>query len=177
MSTRQYFAEGILNVFRSARIILAIYLVSVGLSIPLAIGMRNVLEHSLDSSRAREKLRSGFDLEWYGEFEAAGSSFARTFGPSVIGILPVAGDLERILDGTLFEVDSIVLLPAAVLLLVWAFLGGGIIARYSRRAMERGGICPEFGRIFFPLFSSHLAFDCTLHRDHQVGCGTSARMG
>jgi hypothetical protein len=132
MSIRQYFAEGILNVFRSARIILAIYLVSVGLSIPLAIGMRNVLEHSLDSSRAREKLRSGFDLDWYGEFEAAGSSFARTFGPSVIGILPVAGDLERILDGTLFEVDSIVLLPAAVLLLVWAFLGGGIIARYSR---------------------------------------------
>jgi hypothetical protein len=132
MRIRQYFAEGILNVFRSARIILAIYLVSLGLSIPLTIGMRNVLEHSLDSSLAREKLRSGFDLDWYGEFEAAGSSFARTFGPSVIGILPVAGDVERILDGTLFEVDSIVLLPAAVLLLVWAFLGGGIIGRYSR---------------------------------------------
>ena len=132
MLIRQYFAAGIRNVLRSWRMIVALYLVNLGLCIPLAIAMHNVLENSVGSSLVQEKLRHGFDLDWYGEFEASSSGFARTFGPSVISILPVAANIERILDGTLFGVDGVVLLPAIVFLLIWAFFGGGILVRYAR---------------------------------------------
>ena len=109
-----------------------IYLGSLALSLPLGLAMREVLTRSIGGSLVNDSLRRGFDMGWYGEYRASASGVGGTFGPSVVGILPLLTNLEKLLDGSILFAQNSLLPAAVVFLLVWAFFSGGMIARFTR---------------------------------------------
>ena len=131
---------GLQRVLGSPMIILTLYAAGLMVAVPLAVIMRGVLQGSMGASLVDERMTEGFDMHWYGEFNAGASGLAETFGPQVTGFLPVLGNLERLLDGTVFGVNGIIVLAGMIYLLVWAYLSGGIIDRY---AQPMGATSPE----------------------------------
>lgn len=124
---------GLRRVLASPGVLIAAYLVGVVAAAPLAVAMGGILKQSIGSSLVDEKLTRGFDLDWYGEFSHQSSGLAETFSPSVVGILPVLSNLEKLLDGELLPTQSPLLLAGVAVLLGWAFLAGGILNRYAQR--------------------------------------------
>ena len=124
-------AVGLKRVFHTPSLILWLYIALIALAFPLAAAMRSVLRGAIGDSLVQQNLRQGFDLDWYGEFAAKHAGLAGSFGPGVVGILPMMGNLEKVVDGTLFETDGTVLAVGVLFLLVWAFFGGGVIYRYA----------------------------------------------
>lgn len=142
--------QGLARLPRVSRVLLLLYLASLVVGLPLAFAVRDLLKESMGSSLVAVDMTQGFDMGWYGEFAYHNPhGLAETFGPWLVGILPVLVNLERLLDGALFEVDPALLTAAAVWLLVWVFLSGGILSRFARS----GGAGPSFtadcGEYFF----------------------------
>ncbi len=151
MNLAKCFTAGLKRVFQTPSLVCWIYLTLVVLVFPLTAVMRNVLRESIGGSLVHQNLRQGFDLDWYGEFAAGHSGMARTFGPGVVGILPMLGNLERLADGMILQTDGTVLSAGALFLLVWAFFAGGIIHRYAKpdESFTRSVFFAESARYFF----------------------------
>ncbi len=131
MRATKCLAVGLRRVIRTPSLMFWLYIALIVLAFPLAAAMRSLLRGAIGDSLVQQNLRQGFDLDWYGEFAAKHAGFAGTFGPGVVGILPMMDNLEKVADGTLLETDGTVLSAGVVFLLVWAFFGGGVIYRYA----------------------------------------------
>ncbi len=131
MGVLQCLGGGLKRVARAPAVILWIYFAIVLLAFPLTGAIFEILKSSIGSSLFHETLRQGFDLDWYGEFESRSSGLAGTFGPRVVGILPVLDNFERLMNGDLLNMNWSVLLAGILFLVTWAFFGGGIISRYT----------------------------------------------
>jgi hypothetical protein len=143
------YTKGLGLVRRFPSLIFWIWLACVVIALPLTAAMRNILNDSFGTSLVQEQMSRGFDLDWYGEFNSKTSGLGATFGPGVVGILPVIGNLERLLDGRVFTIDRTVLSAGILFMLAWAFLSGGILVRFydPRRAGTRSaffGACAEY---------------------------------
>jgi hypothetical protein len=125
-----YYTKGLGLVRRSPSLVFWVYLACVVIALPLTAAMRGILNDSFGSSLVQEQMRRGFDISWYGEFSSGATGLAATFSPGVVGILPVLGNLEKLLDGNLFAIDRTVLSAGILFLLAWAFLSGGILSRF-----------------------------------------------
>lgn len=132
MKTLDFFLSGLGRVVRAPALIFWVYMTSVAFALPLAAAMRDILKESIGASLMHENLRRGFDLDWYGEFSFERSGLAETFGPRVVGILPVLSNLERLIEGNILSEDKTIIAAGALFLLAWAFFAGGIIGRYAR---------------------------------------------
>jgi hypothetical protein len=126
-------------------------LVNVAAALPLAWAMRGQLKDSIGDSLIHEDLRRGFSAAWHGEFAADARGAATTFGPEVIGPLPMLANLERLVEGRIFSIDKTVLAAGAFYLLALALIGGGIIDRYASGDLthESPGFMAQCGRSFF----------------------------
>jgi len=131
MSILKSLASGFGRMARFPSLLLWVYLAMLGLAAPLAMAMRAILKNSIGDSLVHENLRQGFDLAWYGEFSASRSGLGDTFSPSVVGILPMLSNLEKLLEGEIYKADWTILLAGLLFLLVWTFFGGGILDRYA----------------------------------------------
>ena len=148
MDVRTHFFAGLRLILRTPSLVAWVYLTSLVVAFPLALAMKDLLQSAFEGSLVEDNLRQGFDLAWYEEFAANNTGLGKTFGPSVVGILPLLGNLERLLDGTLHQVEPSVLGAGIVMLLAWSFLLGGILSRfadpeepYSRsRFLAQGGL-------------------------------------
>ncbi|MFQ5817708.1 MAG: hypothetical protein ACE5H2_07115 [Terriglobia bacterium] len=151
MSIVKSFAVGWGKVVKSPAVICWVYLASVVLALPLALAMRAILKESIGASLVQENLRQGFDLAWYGEFSAATSGLGETFGPSVVGILPILSNLEKLLEGNILRTDATILLAGVLFLLAWAFFAGGILDRYARpeEVQSRARLFSQGAEYFF----------------------------
>ena len=151
MNIARCFAVGFGRVWRAPALPGWVFLASLAVSLPLTAAMREILRSSFGTSLVQENMRRGFDVDWYGEFSRTAGGLASTFGPSVVGMMPIAANLERTLDGQLFAVDWTVLAAGIAFLLAWAFLAGGIILRLAQagRARTRGGFFSACGEYFF----------------------------
>ena len=132
MKSLNALVTGLQRVVGSPLIIFILYAAGLVLAVPLAVIMRGVLQGSFGSSLMDERMTEGFDMHWYGEFNAGASGLAETFGPQVTGFLPVLANFERLLDGTVFGVNGILVTFGLLYLLVWAYLSGGILDRYAQ---------------------------------------------
>ena len=132
MKTVRCFTSGLGRVLRSPSLVLWLYLAGLMVALPLAVGMHDILRDSIGGSLVHQNLRLGFDLDWYSQFRFYNSGIADTFGPSVVGILPVLANLDALLSGSALGGNSTIVFAALLFMLAWAFFGGGIIARYSR---------------------------------------------
>jgi hypothetical protein len=140
--------EGIRRVNRAPAVLAGVWVLTVVISLPLAVAMREQLTASLGSSLAGERAASGVDYEWMQEFAGGATGLASTFKPAVIGSAAVLDNLSAFLDNA---PQPIVIAGIAGLYFGgWIFLAGGILDRYARdRRTGAGGFFAACGVFFF----------------------------
>ncbi|MBI4463060.1 MAG: hypothetical protein HY653_09160, partial [Acidobacteria bacterium] len=87
-------SNGLRRVVSSLSLVFWLYLSLLAVTLPSALALRGILKQAIGPSLVHENLRTGFDLAWHGEFAFERDGLADTFGPSVVGILPVLNNLE-----------------------------------------------------------------------------------
>jgi hypothetical protein len=124
------------------------WLVSLALTLPLAIVLRGMIAAHLGDSLAAEAAAAGVNWDWWQEFSQQASGLGTTFGPSVLGFASVLRHTSDLLDNE----DLAPVLAGAVgaWLVVWSFLSGGILDRYARnRPTRASGFFAACGTHFF----------------------------
>jgi hypothetical protein len=117
-------------------------------SIPLALAMRSLLAQHLGASLAADTAASGVNYDWMQEFGEQASGLGTTFKPTIIGFGAVLDNLSAFLDGTPRPVA--IAGAAAVYIVLWIFVAGGIIDRYARDRPSRAfGFFAGAGGLFF----------------------------
>ena len=151
MHPRTHFLAGLRLVLRTPSLLAWVYLTTLVVAFPLTLAMKELLQGSFEGSLAEDNLRQGFDLAWYQEFAAGRTGLGKTFGPTVVGILPMLGNLERLLDGKLHQVDGSVLGAGILMVLVWSLLLGGILSRFAHEGEPhlRAGFLAQGGLFFW----------------------------
>jgi hypothetical protein len=140
--------DGIRRVNRAPAILAGVWLLTLLVSLPLALGMRGLLRDHLGESLTGDAAADGVDYEWMQEFESQASGVGTTFRPAVIGFAAVLDNVSGFLDATPQPV--VIVGAASAYLLVWVFLAGGIIDRYARdRAIRAHGFFSACGVFFW----------------------------
>ena len=93
---------------------------------------------------------SGVNYDWMQEFSDQATGLGTTFKPTIIGFGAVLDNLSAFLDDTPRPV--VIVGAAAVYIVLWIFVAGGIIDRYARdRADARARILRRRGRVLLPV--------------------------
>src|SRR5512142_3029630 len=120
--------DGIRRVLRAPALPAGVWLLTVLVSLPLALTLRGMIAQHLGSSLAADSAASGVNYEWWQEFSAQATGVGVTFKPTIIGFAAVLDNLSGFLDN---EHQPVVIVGAAAAYIVlWLFLAGGIIDRY-----------------------------------------------
>ena len=151
MHARIHLWAGLRLVLHTPSLLAWVYFTTLVVALPLTLGMKHLLQGSFEGSLVEENMSQGFDLSWYEEFAAGSSGLGKTFGPRVVGILPVLGNLERLLDGKLHQVDPAVAGVGILMVLAWSLLLGGILSRFAHEAEphSRSGFLSRGGLFFW----------------------------
>jgi hypothetical protein len=140
--------DGVYRVFRARAILAGVYAVTLLIGLPLAIVLRGMLVQSLGSSLAAESAASGTNYEWMQAFADGATGLGVTFKPTIIGFGAVLENASAFLDNE--PSPAVIAGVAAVYLLSWIFLAGGIIDRYARdRVTHAYGFFSASGVFFF----------------------------
>lgn len=123
--------RGLGKVLRSPLLVLWIWILNVVVALPAAALMARSLEDSIGGSLVYEKLRDGFDMGWYGEYESRAQGIEKTFSPTVVGAGPFFDNAEAWFDGSLFALHPGIVGLGLVYAALWALLLGGILSRLS----------------------------------------------
>ena len=123
--------KGFWRVISSPGLIVWLWLVSIVVTLPLAWVMSESIESSLGGSLVSDKLREGFDMDWFGEFESDAKGLETTFTPTVTGVGAFYNNLEAWLTGDLFEMHPSLVGLGVVYALLWALFMGGVLERYA----------------------------------------------
>ena len=151
MDARTHFLAGLKLILRTPSLLAWVYFTTLFVALPLTLAMKHLLQGSFEGSLVEDGLRQGFDLSWYEEFAAGSSGLGKTFGPRVVGILPVLSNLERLLDGKLHQVDPTVVGAGILMVLAWSLLLGGILSRFAHEEEphSRAGFLAQGGLFFW----------------------------
>jgi hypothetical protein len=140
--------EGVRRVLRAPAIVAGVWVLTVLVSLPLALGLRSMIADHLGSSLAADEAASGVNYDWWQEFSDQATGVGVTFKPTIIGFGAVLDNMSAFLDA---ERRPVVIAAAAgAYILLWLFLAGGIIDRYARdRATRANGFFAACGVFFF----------------------------
>jgi hypothetical protein len=113
--------------------------------------MAGSIEESIGASLVHQNLRDGFDMGWYGEFDARAKGVEKTLSPSLVGAGAFFDNIEAWLSGRLFEMLPALVALGVVYALFWALFLGGILHRYTdRRGLFRlSELFSQGGEFFF----------------------------
>jgi hypothetical protein len=140
------FLEGWRRTMRAPGLVLAVWVVTTVVTLPLAAMVHDDITTHLGSSAAAERALRGWDLDWTGEFETQARGVAATLTREVLGATVTVATLSRLLGGERLPAP---LVSAVVIYLVaWIFLSGGIIDRLARAR-------PLGARTFFALSGAY----------------------
>ena len=140
--------DGIGRVLRAPAILAGVWLLTLVVSLPLALGLRSMLEQHLGSSLAADTAVSGVNYDWWQEFDDQATGLGVTFKPTIIGFGAVLDNLSAFLDNDRRPV--VIVGAAAAYIALWIFLAGGIIDRYARgHATRASGFFAACGVFFF----------------------------
>ncbi|MGH7456525.1 MAG: hypothetical protein ACRENG_34575, partial [bacterium] len=123
--------NGLRRVSASPKLVVLLWLLNFAVVIPFTMVMSDQIESAIGASLVHEKLRAGFDIDWYEEFAEAANDLSKTFSPSVIGAGPFLGNLEAWLNGSLFTGYTGIVGVGIGYMVLWAFLLGGILDRFA----------------------------------------------
>jgi hypothetical protein len=142
------FTDGIRRVNRAPAILAGVWLLTLAVSLPLALAMRGMLAQHLGGSLAADRALSGVNYDWMQEFSDQAAGLGVTFKPTIIGFGAVLDNLSGFIDNV---PEPVVIVGAAsAYLVLWLFVAGGIIDRYARdRATRAHGFFAASGVFFF----------------------------
>jgi len=130
MSIAKAISTGISRAVGSSKLLLWLWLVNFAVALPVAWVMSESLRNSIGASLVQEKLRSGFDMGWFGEFQASAKGVETTFTPTVLGAGAFYNNLEGWFGGELFKGFPGLVGLGILYALLWAFMLGGILDRF-----------------------------------------------
>jgi hypothetical protein len=70
------------------------------------------------------------DPEWWLEYRSHATGLEATFTPAIVGFAAPLSNLSALLDGT--PQPLVLIVPAAIAAITWAFLWGGLLTRFAR---------------------------------------------
>jgi hypothetical protein len=151
MSSLSAAFSGLGRVLGSPGLVVFLWLANVVVAIPLAVAMAGSIEDSIGASLVQQNLRDGFDMGWYGEFDARAKGIEKTLSPSLVGAGAFFDNIEAWLNGRLFEMLPAVVALGFVYALLWALLLGGILHRYAdgRGLFRLSELFSHGGEFFF----------------------------
>lgn len=127
---------------RALRPALIAYALNLALAVVLGAIVYDALQSSLGSSLAGERLRTGWDAQWYDGFSAQAQGTASTFRPSVSGPGAVLDALDGFVDGfaalLVRGAGTGVLLAAVLYVLAWSFFTGAFAGTFAARPSGAG---------------------------------------
>jgi hypothetical protein len=133
--------SGAWTVLRSPVILLLVIVVTMAAAAPFAVVVGSRVQASLANRPPLPAAADGIDAEWWMQFRTHAEGIARTFAPVILGFAAPLSNISALLDGT--PQPLALAGPLILTLLLWAFLWGGILDRYS--SDEARGI-GRFGR-------------------------------
>ena len=140
--------DGMRRVNDAPLILAGVWVMTVLVSLPLTLALRDSLANHLGSSLVADRAARGVDYEWMQEFSAAATGAATTFRPTILGFGAVLDNLSGFLDDTTRPIAIVAF--ASAYLLLWIFLAGGILDRFARdRATRVNGFFAACGVFFF----------------------------
>src|SRR3954451_22284601 len=115
--------DGIRRVNRAPAILAGMWLLTIAVSVPLAVAMRGMLAQHLGGSLAADTAASGVNYDWMQEFADQASGLGVTFKPTIVGFAAVLDNLSTLLDNTTRPI--VIVGAAGAYLVVWLFVAGG----------------------------------------------------
>ncbi len=150
-SLRRAIGAGTSRAFSARLLIVGLWLINLLAAAALAIPLGASLQSSIGASLVHERLRTGFDMGWFGELQGTAQGLLSTFTPTVVGAGAFFNNLEAWLSGELWRGIPALVVAGSIYLLLWTFLQGGILTRLSLRREEApsaAGFFASGGRFF-----------------------------
>ena len=122
--------RGLVGALSSPLLVIWLWVANVIVALPFAILVTSAISSSVGPSLAHERLREGFDMGWYGEYQSEATGIAATFRPSVIGVGAVLDNLESWSNADFLELPTELVAAGVIYALVWAFFLGGVLHRF-----------------------------------------------
>jgi hypothetical protein len=123
--------DGLWTVVRAPLVLMLLVFVTVATAVPFALVVGDRLRTALGNQPPINLDATEIDAEWWMEFRAHAQGLEATFTPAVIGFAAPLDNLSALVDAA--PRPLAILLPVAIYALVWCFLLGGLIERFSRR--------------------------------------------
>jgi hypothetical protein len=140
--------DGMRRVTRAPMVLLGVWLMTMLVSLPLTLVLRDMIAQHLGSSLAGETAATGVDYDWMQEFGDQATGIGVTFKPTIIGFGAVLDNLSAFVDNTARPL--VVAAAASAYIGVWIFAAGGILDRYARERPTRAhGFFAACGGFFF----------------------------
>ena len=140
--------DGVRRVMRAPAIVVSVWILTIAVSLPLALGMRMLIREHLGESLAADTALSGVNYEWWQEFADQAAGLGVTFRPTIIGFGAVVDNLSTFVEDQ--SRPAVIVGAACAYMASWLFLAGGIIDRYARdRATRSYGFFAASGVFFF----------------------------
>ena len=142
------FLDGMRRVRSAPAVLLGLFLVTFLVTVPLGVVLAGMITNSLGHSMAAEGAAAGVNYEWWQEFSAQATGVGRAFTPTTVGFGGVLSNISSVMDAS---AQPLVLASViAAYLVVWIFLVGGVLDRYSRnRRVGAAAFFAASGVFFF----------------------------
>jgi hypothetical protein len=148
MNALSAWIDGMRRVGRAPAILLGMWIVTIAVSLPLALVLRGMFAQHLGASLAGQRAAEGVDYDWMQEFSDQATGIGVTFKPTIIGFGAALDNLSAFVDNSTRPL--VIAGAATVYIVVWLFLAGGILDRYAReRPIRAHGFFAACGTFFF----------------------------
>jgi len=124
------FTKGFKQSASLPKMILALYVLNLLLSLLLAVPLFHSLDDSFGSSLVGERMAQGFDYLWWEEFRDRGRAMDGTFTPALIGKGGPLLNLEGLLQGGFLGLPPLMLAVGLLYLILRSLLSGGVLSLY-----------------------------------------------
>jgi hypothetical protein len=139
--------EGVGRALRAPVILAGTFVLTLLVSLPLAVALRGMIVAHLGMSLAADAAANATNYGWWQEFLAQAAGLGTTFVPSIIGFGAVLQNLSDLVDNV--PLATTVAGAVGAWLVLWSFLSGGILDRLARnRATRAAGFFAACGRHF-----------------------------
>jgi hypothetical protein len=139
--------EGIRRANSAPGVLVGVWVLTVAVSIPLALAVRLSIRDQLGASLEADTAASGMNYDWLQEFAGEARGIDATVQPTIIGFAAVLDNLSAFVDDE--SRPALVAAAAAAYVLLLTFLAGGIIDRFARdRATRAHGFFSACGGFF-----------------------------
>ncbi len=127
--------QGLWTMLGAPLLLAGVALLTLAAAAPFALVVGARVQSSLANQQPVSAGSNEIDPEWWMEFREHAQGIEATFTPAIIGFAAPLDNLSSLLDGT--RRPLALAGPVVVSGLVWAFLWGGILDRFSRRGRTR----------------------------------------